>query len=288
MNQMPLKYLKKSLKFNQERYNMKKRVPKHTIVVGGICLLFLLSTLWILIKNINSVNKDNPIIKELYTYLGNDYLDYCNGMPFYNSTKITYDSLDDSLKMCLAYKHISSENIINDELNKNKKQDACNFTNDKQFSLDKDEKICTVETFSKKDLNNEYKKLFNKEIEEYQDFNISGNKSCYFDTKESRFVCGNSVMQNLQLGWAPTTYRMINKVKEKGNRIYIYDTYLAINNSNCYLSNNGDIENSKCSDSINKKTKFNSIFLLKHGKRYLHVFEKNNNGNYFWISSTPE
>ena len=147
-----------------------------------------------------------------------------------------------------------------------------------------DERKGSVNTLTVNDLNDAYFALFGKNIEKHIDFNLSGSKTCYFDEKESRYVCGNAVVQTLQLGWAPTTFRMIFKVKEKGNKIYLYDYYVAINNKKCYTTNSGNNENTKCSDKLAKDVDFNSKFIAKHGQKYLHIFEKDPSGNYY-ISS---
>ncbi|MBE6148629.1 MAG: hypothetical protein E7167_03990 [Firmicutes bacterium] len=267
---------------------MKKRMPRQLILIVILCVLILAAILWLLIKNISSIDSSSEIVQEIYAYLGSDYLDYCEGMPFYEEDEINIESIDSSLKMCLAFKLIEENNILKESLNKDKKQDACNFTKEKQFRLSGNDDKCDIEIITSDILNAKYKNIFGTDIESYDDFKLSGSKICYYDEKEGRYLCGNTLVQNLQLGWAPTTYRMINKVKEKGNRIYIYDRYLAVNDSKCYVTNSGTSENEKCSDKINEKTNYNSLFLLRYGKQYTHIFEKDSKGDYHWISSSPE
>ena len=252
-------------------------------------MIMLTLVLWVLIDKINSIDPESEQIQSLYSYLGDNNLEYCEGLPFYTSKEINSEKMDKGLKLCLAFKQIEKDDIKADTLKKSKKEDACNFNKDKQFRLNKDNKECSVEIVALDDLSNSYYKLFGEKLKESDDFNLSGSRSCFYDEKEGRYVCGDILVQTLQLGWAPTIFRMISKVKEKGDKIYLYDYFIAMNNNKCYLTNKGDKENSKCSDKIDENTKYNSRFVAKYGQEYLHVFEKNDDGSsYHWISTTAQ
>lgn len=267
---------------------MKKRAPKYLVFLVVLCAFFGGIIIWLLISKINTVDPESKEVQGLYSYIGDNYLDYCEGMPFYEDNKVTYEKLDNSTKLCLAYKLVDDSQIQFDELKKSKKDDVCNFNKTSQFRIDDETNKCSIEIIPIENLESAYFKLFGKEIEATEEFNLSGSRTCYFDEEESRYVCGNSVVQTLQLGWAPTTYRMITKAKEKGNELIIYDYYVAINNNKCYLTNSGDQENTKCSDKIDEKTKYNTRFVSKYGQKYIHTFEKDSDGNYHWISSTTK
>jgi len=237
-----------------------------------------------------SLDPQGAQIQNIYSFLGDKYLDYCEGMPLYEDKEANFDNLSDEVKMCLAFKLLNEDNINNDTLDKVKKKNICTLTEGKDFRVDDDstEKTvgCSVNVIDEKALSDAYAKIFGKKIQNTIDFNLSGSKICYFDEEGNRYVCGNTVVQNLQIGWAPTTYRLITKAKEKGNKIYLYEYFLAINNDKCYLTNTGSKENTKCSESIGKKTQFNDKFVKKHGQKYLHIFEKDSNGEYHWASSS--
>lgn len=266
---------------------MNKRVPAYFKIAIGLTAILIVAVVWTMVANINTLDAKSEEIQALYSYLGDDFLDYCNGLPFYENTEINAKNLNNETKMCLAYKYLDGSLIQLSSLEKKKKKDYCAFTKEKTFKLDPEGDSCQIEYIALNDLEKAYYTLFGQDIDSKEDFYLSGSRLCYFDNKESRYVCGTSnVNQTIQLGWTPTTYRIISKAKEKGNKIYIYDYYLAINDSSCYLTNSGSLENKKCSEKINSNTKYNNKFVLKNGQQYLHIFEKDSKGDYHWISST--
>ena len=262
----------------------KRRVPWYFISVVVLAVVFLVLFIWFIISKITLLNPDSELVQTLYSYIGTDRFDYCSGLPFYQDD-IDKESLDESTKMCLAYKLIDSTKIFVDALEKTKKVQLCKFTNNKNFRVDEDSEQCSVIKFDKKELESAYYAIYGSEIE-HQDFNLSGSLVCYFDSEESRYVCGSAEVQNLQLGWTPTIYRVIQKAKKKNNKIYLYDYYVSINKEKCFLDNEGNIENSECSDLIKKNLNLDEYFVSDYGQAYVHVFEKDNNGNYHWNSSS--
>lgn len=267
---------------------MKKRIPNYFKVMVAISIILGIVVLSALLTKINSLDPESEAVQNIYAILGDNYLDYCDGMPFYNNSEVNLNTLEENTKMCLAYKHVSKEQIENSSLTKAKRVDGCNFTKDKQFRLDKDEKqICSTEIIALEEIKSAYQKIFGTKLEEYTDFNLSGSKSCFYDEEKGSYTCGNVLIQTIELGWAPTTYRLITKAKEKGDKILIYDYYLAVNNDRCYLNNFGTEENEKCSNKINGKTNFTSRLVSKYGRKYLHTFAPSDDGSYYWVSSTP-
>lgn len=265
----------------------KKKLPLFTKVLWAILIILFILVLSALLTRINSLNIKSKEVQELYAILGEASLDYCDGMPFYDSKEVNVSTLDDKTKMCLAYRNVDHTKMGESSLNKTKKKEYCTFSKDKFFRLDEDGKICSTTTLDVKLLNDSYYKMFGQELKAYTDFNYTDSNVCYFDEENSLYVCGIAQEQTIEIGWAPTTYRVIEKAKEKGKDILIYDYYLAINNDRCYLNNYGNKENNECSEKVKDQKKLKSRFVVKNGQRYVHKYSLHKDGNYYWVSTTP-
>jgi len=265
----------------------KRRLPIYFKVLLAILVILVIVVLSILLTKINALDPRSQEVQELYAYLGDGYLDYCGGMPLYNGNSVTSEKLDIDTKMCMAYKQITKEKVGETTLSNTKKKDICEFSSDKLFRLDDESDVCTVNTLKQTLLEAAYYKLFGEKLKNNKDFNLSGSVVCYYSEEEGSYTCGNAQAQTIELGWAPTMYRMITKAKKKGKDIIIYDYYLAINNDTCYLSNNGNKENKECSEKINSKTEYTSRFVAKNGQMYMHTFSPDKDGIYHWKSTTP-
>lgn len=266
---------------------MKRKIPLYYKGIIGILVILGIVVLSAIIIRLDSINIDDPKVQELYNFLGDNYLDYCNGLPFYNGEEVNYSTLSVVQRKCVAFKQINKSKIGSEEINKDKKKDQCSFSKDIIFRLDNEKQTCSYDTIDEKDLERAYKKIYNEKLDNHADFELSDTKICYYEKEKSRYVCANPMEQTVELGWAPTTYRVISRAKEKGSKILIYDYYLAINNDRCYITNDGRNENLECSEKLNKKTKYNSRLVTKYGKKYLHTFNVDKNGNYYWESTTP-
>ena len=251
------------------------------VALGLIIIILLIAV----INKFTGLNSETPIVKDAYALLGDEQLEYCDGLPYYADNEVNYDTLSDKTKKCLAFRY-AKDKVTADKLDKTKKTDYCYLDKAKKvgFRTNDAKESCDIQIITKEDLNNAYIAIFGKNIEEYTDFAINGSQSCYFNEEKGSYTCGNVITQTLEIGWNPTTYRMIYKIKEKDNQLIIYDYYLNVNNEKCFLTNNGTKENEKCSDKFTSETKVNGKFVSKYGKKYIHTFEKEN-GSYHWVSS---
>ncbi|MBQ6840755.1 MAG: hypothetical protein IJO63_01385 [Bacilli bacterium] len=268
-----------------KKKNSFKRVPWYFVLTVGFSILLLSLLIWLVISKLTTIDPESEESKALYSYLGDSNLDYCGGMVFYDD--VSQDTMDNTTKLCLAYKLIDKNKISSDTLTKEKKKKLCKFTKDKMFRTDEEGEVCTVFTFSAEDLDKAYYTMFGKDIEENADFSINGIQNCFFDEEEGRYVCGASEIQTLQMGWAPTVYRVVTKVKKKNHKIYLYDNFISLNSGKCYMNTNGSIENTECTNQLKDTKKYDVDFVIDYGQKYVHVFEKNKEGNYYWISSSP-
>ena len=265
---------------------MKKRVPNYFKLLIGILVGLTILVLATLLSKINSLDIKSDEVQNLYSFLGDEYLDYCGGMPLYISGEVTPLTLDDNTKMCLAYKQLNNKQKSSENISKYKKKDYCTV-NATKIRLDKENDYCVVETFSLKTFNKAYGTIFKDEMPTLDEFALSDEITCIFEEEKGSYVCGAQYVQTIELGWAPTTYRMIASAKQKGDKIYITDYFLAINNDRCYIANDGKTENKECSKKINSKTKYKSRFVAKNGQKFIHTFAQDKNGNYYWESTTP-
>ena len=253
------------------------------IIIYSTAIILLTILLFLVINNINSVKIDTDYVLNSYKFLVNDNLDSCNGLNMYGENRVEYADLSDADKLCLAYRNIKQHSY--DKLNKSNNENYCYISknDNKGFTLNEDN-ICDIEIISKEKIDQIYYELFNKQIGDYSDFKINDSRACYY--QDDKYLCGDSILQNITYGWNPTYYTIITKAKEKGSYLYIYDYFLIINNNECYLSNNGSIKNDKCSLKLTNAN-IDNRFLTKFGQKYKHTFKKNNNGTYYWISSEP-
>ena len=252
------------------------------IIFYIIIVILIVILICLFMNNLNSIDINSDYVLKTYYTLGNDNLDTCNGLIMYTDSRVEYNDLKDDNKLCLAYRNI--EKYASDILNKTKKENYCYLdkTDNKGFILNEDNK-CDVNVLSYEDINNVYTNLFNQKINDYIDFQISDNQMCYVN--KDNYLCGESIIQTYTYGWSPTYYRILYKAKEKGSYLYIYDYFLLINNNKCYLTNDDSIENEKCSNKLNNKKDINNHFITKYGRKYIHTFKQNKDGNYYWISS---
>ena len=79
----------------------KKNNAGQNAIVFGIIIIFLvvMAILLFVIKN-NSLDTDSDLINELYSYVGGNNLEVCNGLANYSEDAIDYDDVDNSMRIC--------------------------------------------------------------------------------------------------------------------------------------------------------------------------------------------
>lgn len=263
---------------------MKKIDKKHISVVGGILIFLIILFFIYFLEFHNRLDINSNEVTMLYDLVEYD-INYCDGLVFYQDNEVNIDSLSYDQKMCLAYQ--KSNDYEEDYLNTNKNKEYCSINKKELFLKDENENSCKISKININTLNDAYKTIFNDSITNYEDFRLNGENICHFNNDDNTYYCGSSIERKVEVGWSPTTYRFINKAIKKGNNIIIYDYLLLINNNICYQDINKTVNN-KCSDilSNNSNQKINIKFVKKYGSMYKHVFTKNEEGNYYWQSST--
>lgn len=235
-------------------------------------------------------NKENKINKELkdkyreqYTYLSNSDLHNCNGLYNYSNKKIEYDDINIESKLCSTYYKLDSNNNSNEIWKKDKKKNTCTKNNMK-FRIDDNSDSCSVTISDKEEFSKIYKKIFNKDIEE-KEFKIDDLHVCYFN--KNNVYCGLSETYTIILENDYDVYRVINKIEEKSSSVEIYDYFIKKDVDMCYKYYTTSDNNEKCTNKILTKKDINYNMLKKYGTLYKHIYNKNEDGTYYWVSSEP-
>ena len=252
------------------------------LVIFVVGLIIIISTY---VRYKKNYQVDSKVVDEVFEYFSTDDLEVCGGLFNYSNKLINYDDVDSKTKLCIAYYKVSKEEEKKDTLDKDKKKDVCK-KDDMTFRLDDNEKKCSITKIGKETLNNEYKKLFGKDMEkDIKSFQADNLHICYI--KDKNIICGLSETYTYVLGADINIYRVIEKTVEKSSGIEIYDYFIKVYNNECYSSYTTENVDSSCTKNINEKTKIKYKFLKKYGTLYKHIYEKNDDGSYHWVSSEP-
>ena len=294
MKVMLQKYLKRLQKYNQERFKRKdmKKIKKNKVVIKDKVLLFLIGILVIMSVAIiamkiitrNNLDTESKLVTELHNYFSYEDLGNCDGLFTYGEDKVDYNNLNPENRICLAYQKSKIKEVKNETLKANKKKSTCK-KDDMIFRADEETNECNVKIIERKSIDDTYKKLYGKEIEDNKSFRIDNLNICYL--KDDHYYCGLSETFSYTLGNESIIYRVIKKAVEKGSEIEIYDYFTKINNKTCYKYYTTATVNQNCTDEYKNTKDINYNFMKKYGTEYKHVFKKDKNDNYYWVSSEP-
>lgn len=265
---------------------MSKSSNKTVLIISIGILIILIIVSFFLLKD-KTLDLNGREVTELYQILGTEDIYHCGGLNVYDENAVTLKDLEQKNTLCMAYynsENLKSETLKVTEKNKNK-EDICRLGENVTFLANK--KTCKYYKISKDELNNNYEKLYGEKINEYKDFSISSNETCFLEG--DYYYCGEGETYTYSLSPETTIYRLLNKAQKQVNGdVTIYDYYLKISDNKCYISNN-NLEDSECSEELKKQkeVKINEEFVKKYGKLYKHSYKKNNNSTY-WIKSEPK
>lgn len=270
----------------KEKKFSKITIKQDKLLKGIIVILILIVVLLIAYRLFygKSLATDNKLVKELHGYLMPTDLNNCDGLSNYADKKITTKDLDDTTKLCLAYQKINTKNAPVEEYDKTKKKETCNV-DDMIFGSEENEDKCSVVKIKKNIIEETYQKLFGEKINTKDAFNYDNSHICYL--KDDYYYCGKSETYTYVIDGTTAIYRIIDKAIEKGSTITIYDYFLKINSDECYKNYTTLDKNDNCTKNYNEKSKIDYNFMKKYGTMYKHIYQKDKNGNYYWVSSTP-
>lgn len=261
---------------------------KDLITIAIIIIILIIILLTIFLFKGQKLDVNSTLINNLYTYLGSNDLEECNGLQVYGNKEINYDNLDNETKLCTAYRLLDEKGINSNDYDGNEDK-ICTINNDIIFATNNyEDDVCTVEEISKENLNNTYKKIFGKDIDDNSEFLINYNTVCY--NNDDTYYCGLAETYTKTFGSEPHTYRAIKEAYKKGDEIIIYDYFLKIINGECYSSYVDGVINNNCTNELPENEENYNIdydFLKKYGTLYKHTF-KQSGDSYYWASSIPE
>ena len=272
---------------------IKDKKKKRKFKINSDSILFILTTVLtittIVMLIIGVFGKDNldgndKLISKLHGYFNSDDLSNCEGLFNYSDRLINYDSVDSETRVCLAYQKAKIKKIEKGTIKAEKDADTCSYKG-LVFRTDEKGKKCSYKKIKREVIDESYKMLFGKEIEGNDSFRIDNLNICYL--KDDYYYCGLSETFTYTISSESMIYRVVNKAEEKGNSIVIYDYFAKIKDDECYSNYTTASINQKCSDKYSSKRKVNYKFLKKYGTEYKHIYQKANDGSYYWVSSEP-
>ena len=274
-------------KVKDKNKKVEPKKEKDIVFIILVILLIGLSLFLIIYRVVNgkNINTESKEVKQLYDYLNADKLSNCNGLFMYTDKEVKYDNLNSENKLCLAYQMADISEAEEEEYTPKKKESTCKIEDSMVFRADDETGKCQVTKIQKNVIDDTYKQVFGKDIENNTSFKINNSEVCYL--KDDYYYCGQSETITYVLGNDSTIYRVINNAAEKGNKIIIYDYFTKIIDSTCYATYTTDIQLEKCSKAYEKNNNIEYKFMRKYTTKYEHVFEKDEDGNYHWVSTKP-
>lgn len=264
----------------------KKKINKKNIIIVliGVIILVIIVVIIFMFKS-KSLNPESDDIIKIYNYLGTNDLEICNGLYAYDENEVNYDTLDNKWRICNAYNNLNvgEETVI--KIDKTKKDNNCSVGENITFATDNyNSDVCTISKVSSEEVNSEYKKIYGRDIENYETFDYNDTTICYYE--DDYYYCGLKESYTTTIGAEPSTYRSIQKAVQNDDEIIIYDYFLKVVNNECLTSFTGNTKNDECSTDYNEDTKINYSYLKKYGTRYKHTFKKSGD-DYYWVKSEP-
>ena len=264
----------------------KKKVKINNLILFIVLILVILAIVLYFILKGKKLDTNSTQINELYSYLGSNDLEVCNGLNIYSENEINYDKIDNNIRICNAYSLLDIDETSIVKIDKTKKNNTCSINENIKFATDNyEDDICTITKIESEKINEQYKKMYGKEIENYEQFQLNPTTICYYD-EEGYYYCGLSESFTYTIGAEPQTYRTIKKANKKDDEIIIFDYFMKVINNECFTTYDGDNKNNNCSNIFNEDTNVDYDFLKKYGTLYKHTF-KESNGSYYWVKSEP-
>lgn len=263
---------------------------KKKVVLGlGIIVVIVVVLLAIFLGD-KTLDLESDEIANLYSYLGEVDVSHCGGLNQYTGDEVTYDTLSNGNKLCMAYYELNDQVISKDnaQVTSTNDQDVpvCEIGEGIRLAAEEGEETCNYQVIKQEDLANSYRTVYGEDIPGDESFYISGTEACYLNGDE--YYCGDAETFVVSLAPEATIYRLPNRAVEKMNGdIVITDYYLKISGNKCYFSNNTDDEVTACTTLLeeNENVDIDSEFVQEYGVLYEHTFKQDQDGNYYWYSS---
>lgn len=261
-------------------------------VVIGAGILVVLAVLFLAIfMGDQPLDLESDQVTNLYSYLGEVDVYRCGGLNQYLGEEVTYDSLSNNNKMCMAFYKLDASVIEKQEAEVTSLNDSglsiCEVGEDIRFVTDEEgDEACNYQVIPKDELASSYQMVYGEELPDDESFYISGTQACYLGGDQ--YYCGDAETFVYSLSSEATIYRLMDRaVKRLNGDLVITDYYLRISGNKCYSSNGGENEITACSTLLeeNADLEVDTEFIQEYGTLYEHVFKQDDQGNYYWYSS---
>lgn len=267
---------------------MKQRLGKIGAILGVVVAVVVV--LLVIFLGDKPLDMQSDEITNLYSYLGEVDVNRCGGLNQYSGEEVTYDTISNEHKLCMAYYHLADEEITQDQIDVTSTNDndvsVCEVGEGIKLVAEEGEDTCHYQIINQNDLAVAYQNIYGQKLPDDESFYINGTDACYLNGED--YYCGEAETFVVSLTPESTIYRLMNKAVEKMNGdIVITDYYLRISDNKCYSSNTTEEEISACSSALseNENLEIDATFVQEHGMLYEHTFKQDSNGNYYWYSS---
>lgn len=233
----------------------------------------------------DSIDPESDLILQLHNYFNSEKNENCEGLFNYSNKIVDYNDIEEKSRLCFAYQKTELKDIELSTIKVDKKKDICTIKKGIIFKSNENGKECSYTKIKRELIDNSYKMLFGKNVENNESFKIDNKTICYLN--DDYYYCGLSETFTYTFGGESFIYRVIEKAVEKSSNIVIYDYFLRINDGTCYKNYTTSELNEKCNENYTSKTNINFKYMKKYGTKYKHVYKENEDGTYHWVSTEP-
>ena len=122
-----------------------KKKNKLIVILSIIIVILVVAVIILFVKKGRPISSNGELVKELYSYIGNENLEKCGGLVFYDKEKVDYDKLSEETKICLAYIKVNDDKREELKIDKGKQKNLCSLKDGLVFATDNyEDKICTL------------------------------------------------------------------------------------------------------------------------------------------------
>ena len=239
--------------------NKKQNEQNNTVFLILIAVAVVVFLVLVVLKIINrhNLDVDSKLVTSLHNTFSTEDLGNCEVLLNYSEEKVEYDKIDSETRLCLAYqKSEIPEKLETITYDKVKKKNICEEDGMVFRANDETEK-CVVQKVKKDIIDNTYKNIFGKDIEENESFKVDSDSICFL--KDNYYYCGDSEVVTYTFGNESTIYRVIQKAVEKGSEIEIYDYFIKVNDKICYKNYTADTINQNHTNQYEKNLIFSIL-----------------------------
>ena len=102
----------------------KKKVKINNLILFIVLILVILAIVLYFILKGKKLDTNSTQISELYSYLGSNDLEVCNGLSIYSENEINYDKIDNNIRICNAYSLLDIDETSIVKIDKTKKNNT--------------------------------------------------------------------------------------------------------------------------------------------------------------------